>query len=203
MIADINNNYYVLFESAKQQMTFMGYLLTTVWIINICNWLLRSPLNILGIYPRSLWGLIGIFVSPILHANFNHLFFNTIPFFVLGMFLLALGKNFFIGVSVILIIVQGILVWSFGRKAIHIGASGIISGYFGFLLGMAYLYTTAISLVLAFIAVYYFGSIMLGIFPTSEKVSWESHLAGMLSGIGLIYCFWNFPQYEILMLQAF
>lgn len=203
MISDISNNYYSLFEAAKNQMPFMGYLLTVVWIVNILNWILRSPLNILGVYPRSLWGLMGIFFAPILHANFNHLFFNTIPFFVLGMFLLAMGKSFFIAVTISIAVMQGTLVWIFGRKYLHIGASGVISGYFGFLLGLAYLFPTAVSLVLGFITIYYFGSIMFGIFPSSEKISWESHLAGIISGVALIYLFWQYPYFEMRLLQAF
>ncbi len=136
MLTDISDNYTVLFQVAASQLPFMGYLLLVVWAINIFNWIFGSPFNLLGIYPRSLWGLMGIIFSPILHANFNHLFFNSIPFFVLGMFLLTLGQSFFIMVTICISLVQCTLVWLFARKAIHIGASGLISGYFGFILGV-------------------------------------------------------------------
>lgn len=203
MIADIGNNYNQLFAEAQRQLPFMSSILAIVWIVNILNWIMRSPLNILGIYPRSLFGLAGIFCAPFLHANFNHLFFNSIPFFVLGMFLLALGKALFIGVTVVIAITQGFAVWLFGRKYLHIGASGVISGYFGFLLGLAYFQPTVVSLILAFVLLYYFGTIILGILPTSEAVSWESHLTGLLAGVALIYVLWHYPQYEITMLQLF
>lgn len=203
MLADISNNYIDLFNVAKSQLPFMGYIMAALWGINIFNWVLGSPLNVLGIYPRSLWGLIGIIFAPILHGNFNHLFFNSIPLFVLGMFILMLGQKLFIGVTVILIIVEGLLVWLFGRKAIHIGASGVISGYFGFVLGLAYFYPTMISLILGFVTLYYFGSILLGLFPSSALVSWESHLAGMVSGVALVYILWHYPNYEILLLRIF
>ena len=81
MLADINNNYSELFFFAKSELPFMGYILLVMWAVNIFNWVLGSPLNILGIYPRSLFGLIGIIFAPILHGNFNHLFFNSIPLF--------------------------------------------------------------------------------------------------------------------------
>ncbi|HSX20356.1 MAG TPA: rhomboid family intramembrane serine protease [Gammaproteobacteria bacterium] len=203
MIADVSNNYSVIFQTAESQLPFMGYLLLCVWAFNIINWLFRSPLNLLGIYPRSAWGLLGIIFSPFLHANFTHLFFNSIPFFVLGMFLLTLGKSFFIAVSIIISISQGILVWLFGRKYIHIGASGVISGYFGFILGLAYLQPTMISILLAAVAIYYFGTILLGILPSAELVSWESHLAGLISGVVLVYVLWNYPQYELMMVNLF
>lgn len=203
MLADISNNYVDLFNTAKNQLPFMGYLMAALWGINIVNWVLGSPLNLLGIYPRSLWGLIGIIFAPILHGNFNHLFFNSIPLFVLGMFILMLGQNLFIGVTVILAIMEGLLVWLFGRKAIHIGASGVIAGYFGFILGLAYFYPTMMSLILGFVTLYYFGSILLGVFPSSALVSWESHLAGLVSGVVLAYLLWHYPYYERLLLNIF
>lgn len=203
MLADLNNSYVEIFAAARQQLPLMGYLLLYLWLINIINWILRSPLNRLGIYPRSAWGLLGIIFSPLLHADFNHLFFNCIPFFVLGMFILALGPGLFIGVTVLIILLQGILVWLCGRKYLHIGASGVISGYFGFILSLAYFYPTIISLILAFVAIYYFGSIMLGVFPTAELISWEAHLAGLISGILIAYVLYNYPAYELLLEKAF
>lgn len=203
MLADISNNYVSLFNAAKTQLPFMGYLMVCLWSINIINWAFGSPLNLLGIYPRSAWGLIGIICSPILHGNFNHLFFNSIPLFVLGMFILMLGKTLFIGITVVLAIMEGTIVWIFGRKALHIGASGVIAGYFGFVLGLAYFYPTMISLILGFVTVYYFGSILLGIFPSSALISWESHLAGIISGVTLAYILWHYPHYERLLISIF
>ena len=196
MLADINDNYNVLFTFAKSQLPFMGYILLITWAVNIVNWMLGAPLNLLGIYPRSLFGLMGIIFAPILHGNFNHLFFNSIPFFVLGMFILMLGQKLFIAVTFLIALLQGFLVWLFGRKYLHIGASGVISGYFGFVLGLAYFSPNVMSLVLAIITLYYFGSIIFGIIPTSELISWESHLAGLLAGIAVVYVFWQYPSFE-------
>ncbi len=203
MLANISNNYVDLFNVAKSQLPFMGYLMAALWGINIVNWTLGSPLNFLGIYPRTLWGLLGVIFSPILHGNFNHLFFNSIPLFVLGMFILMLGQKLFVSVTVILAVMEGLLVWLLGRKAIHIGASGVIAGYFGFILGLAYFYPTMISLILGFVTLYYFGSILLGVFPRSALISWESHLAGLVSGVALAYFLWYYPSYEILLLSIF
>lgn len=177
-----------VFAAARTQLPFMGWLLLALWAFNLVNWLLfGSRLNVLGIHTRNLFGLIGIPFSPILHANFNHLFWNTIPLFVLGMFILALGRDTFITVTVALVLAQGLLVWLFGSRGNHIGASGIISGYFGFIIGLAYYHPTIISLVLAGTALFYFGSILAGILPLKEGVSWEGHLFGLVSGFGLIY----------------
>lgn len=197
MISNIGVNYTDFFALAKLELPFMGNLLLGLWLFNIVNWLIGSRLNILGLYPRSAFGLVGIIFAPFLHGNFNHLFFNSIPFFVLGMFILALGQDVFIAVSVMIALIQGILVWLFGRKYLHIGASGVISGYFGFVLGLAYFYPTVISLVLGFVALYYFGSIIGGILPTSDLISWESHLAGLVAGIIVMYLMLFIPGFEV------
>ncbi len=171
---------------AKIQIFLYPWLLcfAALWAINIINWVvLGSRLNILGIYPRHLLGLIGIIFSPILHYNFNHLFFNSIPLFALGLGILAMGLETFYQTTIEIVLLGGLLVWLFGRRAIHIGASGLVSGYFGFIMANAYLNPTFTTFLLAAIVLYYFGSIFLGIIPQEEKVSWESHLFGFLSGI--------------------
>lgn len=204
MLSNITLNYQDFFAIAKTELPFMGNLLLVLWSINLINWfILGSRLNLLGLYPRSVHGVVGIICAPFLHANFNHLFFNTIPLFVLGMFILGLGQNVFIAVSIMIALLQGILVWLFGRKYLHIGASGVISGYFGFVLGLAYFYPTVITLVLALVAVYYFGSIIAGVLPMDEKVSWESHLAGLLSGVFVMYAMLFVPGFEQRVLAFF
>jgi len=154
-----------------------------LWGINIVNWIIGSPLNRLGLYPRRLSGLPGIVFSPFLHQDFNHLFFNSIPLFVLGLVLLAQNPETFYSATLSIIILGGLLVWLFGRSARHIGASGVISGYFGFIVVSAYLHPGILTFLLALLILYYFGSIFLGIFPQEEQVSWESHLLGFIAGI--------------------
>lgn len=174
-------NYF--FDKSQTVMTPWLIGIAALWVFNIINWLMGSVFNILGIYPRHFRGLIGIIFAPFLHQNFNHLFFNTIPLFALGLMLLSLGTALFAWVSVCVMGVGGLLVWVFGRRALHIGASGLVSGYFGFIVVAAYFQTSVITVLVAGIALYYFGGIFLGIFPKEEKVSWESHLYGFLSGI--------------------
>ncbi len=155
-----------------------------LWSIQILNWLCGYRLNQFGILPRTFRGLIGIVLSPFLHGNASHLFFNTIPLLVLACFILVGGKTLFFSVSISIILLSGFLVWLLGRRAIHIGASGLIMGYWGYLLVSAFLYPSLLTIVLAIVSVYYFGGLFFGLFPSSEKnVSWEGHLFGCLSGI--------------------
>lgn len=179
IVSDLNH----FFDQSQTIIIPWACVIAAMWVFNMVNWLTGSHFNALGIYPRNFKGLIGILFSPFLHQNFNHLFFNSIPLFALGLMVLSQGMALFAWVSVCVIGIGGILVWLLGRRALHIGASGVVSGYFGFILVAAYFQTSIITLLAASIALYYFGGIFLGIFPKEEKVSWESHLYGFLSGI--------------------
>lgn len=160
-------------------------ILGILWCIDIVNWLfLGSRLNYLGIYPRNKAGLIGIIFSPFLHRDFKHLLFNSIPLFFLGLALLVTdGTITFCWITCVIILVSGLCVWLFARKGLHIGASGLISGYFGYILASAYTHPGVITILMAILAIYYFGGIFIGIFPKEKHVSWEGHLFGILSGM--------------------
>lgn len=167
------------------------FLLTAIgimWIINFVNWwILGSWLNILGVYPRRLFGLIGIPTSPILHGHFNHLFFNTFPLFLLANLIMLKGYSVFFSVTAFIVFGSGIIVWIIGRPAFHLGASGLIMGYWSYLIIQAIQEQTAMSYVLGAISLYYFGGLLMDLFPDKREVSWEAHLAGFVSGIGAYY----------------
>lgn len=160
-----------------------------LWVIQIVNFILGYRLNIFGIYPRKIPGLIGIFCAPFLHGSFSHLFFNSIPLFVLIDFALANGLRQFQIITLIIMAISGLATWMFGRPGIHIGASSIIMGYFGYLLLNAYQHPSVMGVMLAIVCAYYFGGLLLSIFPQEEKTSWEGHLSGFLAGIAAVYVY--------------
>lgn len=178
LIATIHDNFELL----------LGIVLG-LWALHFINKLLGYRLNYLGILPRTPRGLIGIFFSPFLHGNANHLFFNTFPLLVLACLVLVGGRPLFWEVSITIILISGILIWLFGRRAIHIGASALITGYWGYLLINAYHQPSLMAIVLAIVCVYYFGGLFFGLFPSEDKVSWEGHLFGCIAGIAANYLF--------------
>ena len=121
-----------------ENLMFLSPLLIGLWLMQLVNWALDYRLNILGIYPRSWHGLVGIVFSPFLHGGFNHVFFNSVILFVLANFVLLGGRTEFYQVSITIFLLGGFAVWLFGRKAIHIGASGVVMGYLGYLLANSY-----------------------------------------------------------------
>jgi membrane associated rhomboid family serine protease len=195
---DFINDITAIVSQTQSNLPYLFFALGIMWGMYLLTKLLGNRLYILGILPRHPLGLIGIFFAPFLHGDFNHLFFNSVPFFILSAFLMISGLSFYLTVSLYLIILSGLLTWTFGRKAIHIGASAVITGYWSFLVMNAYEQGGFIATSLAIICVYYFAGIFFGIFPSKKGVSWEGHLFGLLAGIIIKLCLPWLPSVDFL-----
>lgn len=168
----------------KTTVTWIGGLIALMWGIEVLNLLMGHSLSrIAGIQPRTLMGLIGIPASPFLHFSIFHLLMNTIPFAILGGLICLQDKKLFVEVSLIVILVSGLAVWILGRSAVHVGASALIFGYFGFLLASGWYAKDLKSIIIALGVLVFYGGMISGILPLRAYVSWEGHLSGLLAGI--------------------
>ena len=139
-----------------------------------------------GIHPRSFDGLWpGIVAAPFLHVSNAHLANNLIALLILGgMSALVAGNKRFIAATVFIVLAGGALTWAFARSGSHIGASGLVFGYFGFIVGQGIFRQSLASLLIACVVTFFFGtSIFLGIVFPKGSISWEAHLAGALAGL--------------------
>lgn len=153
------------------------------WVTQVIKYLTGVTLAGWGILPRSVDGLIGIITAPLIHANFEHLIANTLPFFVLNCLLFIFYEKKAFTYLFLIWLTAGLFTWIIGRYASHIGASGIIYGLASFLVfGGILSKNWKLILVSIFVLVFYSGLIW-GIFPTERHISWEGHLAGALSGL--------------------
>ncbi|MBE9069566.1 rhomboid family intramembrane serine protease [Leptolyngbya cf. ectocarpi LEGE 11479] len=157
------------------------------WVVGVVNfaYLGGGLSRLLGIRPREPLGLLGILFSPILHRNAGHLIANTLPFAVLGWLVLLQGTDNFYAISVVIMLVSGLGTWFLGRPAIHLGASGLIFGYLGYLIARGYLEVTLMTLGLAFVVMLLYGDQVWTMLPDSDNtaLSWEGHLFGFLGGV--------------------
>lgn len=169
--------------SLKSELQLVGTLLLLVTAVEIVNLVLGRSLNSFGLVPRDAFGAIGIAFAPFLHGNLMHYFSNIIPLGIFSFLLLQHGAVRFWLVSISIIVMSGLLVWLFGRTASHVGASGLIFGYFGYLLVAGFV-SKEIKLILvsAFIAIFY-GGMIWGVLPGMPFVSWEFHLFGFIAGV--------------------
>ncbi len=163
-------------------------LIGLIWTVELINGLLGHRLGLYGIVPRNLEGLRGVLFWPFLHAGLPHLVANTVPLLILGGLASLQGSAVratrqFWEVTAEIAIVGGFGVWCFGRASIHIGSSGLIFGYFGFLLARAWYERKPGSMALALVTVFLYSGLIWGVLPTRGFVSWEGHLFGLLSGV--------------------
>lgn len=182
MLNELNANLALLIQQTQHNAYYLGIILLVLYGVLLITTLIPGFFY-LGIRPRHLLGLLGIFFAPFLHLNFNHLFFNSIPLIILSNFILINGLDYFLLVSLSITLISGLLVWCFAKPGIHIGASAVITGYWGLLVSNIYHQETLMSVMLGFVCVYYFAGIFLGVFPREKGVSWEGHLFGLLAGI--------------------
>lgn len=141
----------------------------------------------LAITPRTAKGLVGILVAPFLHANFAHLAANLPPFLVLGWLVLRRGESAFVETALIIAAAQGLLLWLCGRKAAHVGMSGVIFGFFAWLLGVAWFTHTTPDLLAAAGVIVFYGGMLAGVVPARAAVSWEGHFFGLIAGAALAW----------------
>ena len=168
----------------------LGLVLLIPWSLYFISSCITNRILLLGIIPRRLRGLPGIIFAPLLHANFNHIFFNSIPLIVLSCFILINGLYYYLIVTLL----SGSAIWCFAKNGLHIGASALITGYWGFLVANIYQHTTPLTIILGILSIYYFAGIFLGIFPKEKGVSWQGHLFGLLAGVVSSYLFKLYPQ---------
>jgi len=154
-----------------------------IWAVEVVNTLSGRQLTGLGVLPRHLSGLIGIPLSPFIHGSVSHAMVNTVPFLVLGGLVALRGVKAFVSVSVVVILCGGVSLWLFGRASYHIGASGLIFGYFGYLLARGWYERSTVAILTALLTFFLYGSLVWGVLPSRSFISWEGHLFGMLSGV--------------------
>lgn len=169
-------------------MSLRGLVLAVVfvYILELIDFILPGqPLDVFGVQPRSLFGLIGIPLMPFLHGGFGHLISNTIPFLILGWIVLRAEKENFILATTVIILLGGIGTWLIGSAGTHIGASGLIYGYFGYVMTRAIMERKPIWIAVGLAVGIFFSGMIFGVFPTfgNNQISWEGHLCGMLAGV--------------------
>ena len=167
----------------------LGVLLTLVvlaWGVEVLDVLIFKDLDRFGIRPRQVNGLPGVVLSPWLHVGWGHLIANTLTFLGLGLVVLYAEGRRFIGTTLMLVILSGLGTWLIGRgNSVHVGASGLIYGYFGYLLGRAFWERRLGWAIVGILVGVIYGGMIWGVVPTEGRVSWEGHLAGFVTGVWL------------------
>ena len=136
----------------------------------------------LALVPRRVDGLPGILTAPLVHGSFAHLAANTVPLLVLGGMVAVRGVARYLTVTLAVTVLGGLGVWTLARNAAHVGASGLIFGYFGFLVARGYYDRSPGAIAVSVVVAVVYGGMIAGVLPRDGQVSWEAHLFGLLAG---------------------
>jgi membrane associated rhomboid family serine protease len=154
-----------------------------IWLIALSDWALDLNSGEFGVRPRNAWGLPGILVAPLLHADFMHLIANTPPLLALGTAMLYLYPAAAPIVLPAIYLGPGIAVWIFGRDSVHLGASGLVYGLAAYIFVAGLLRRDRRAIAASLLVSFVYGALLWGVLPIKSGVSWETHLAAALVGV--------------------
>lgn len=171
----------------RLQVKTLAVIVAGLWLVEIADQVVfGGSLDGLGIRPRQTSGLWGILFAPFLHGDFAHLISNTLPFITLSWLIMLRSTEDWLAVTLIAAVVGGLGTWLLGApSSVHIGASGVIFGYFGFLLLRGYFERSLVAIAFSVLVFFLYGSILWGVLPRLDgaPISWEGHLFGFIGGV--------------------
>ena len=167
----------------KPRVSVLFAAVALVWAVSLYGLLVDENLvYALAVVPRRFDGLAGVLGAPLVHGSFAHLAANTLPLLILGGMVAVRGVGYYVSATLSIAVLGGLGLWVFGRSAAHVGASGLIFGYFGLLVGRGYYERSLQSVAVAILVAVVYGGMLAGILPRDPGVSWEAHLFGLLAG---------------------
>ena len=171
-------------RSLKSQTMTLGGSVSSLWATFGVNTLLGGGLLQFGIVPRTTNGLLGILAAPFLHANLNHLLANTVPFLLFGWLVMLRDRRHFLPVALYSMLGAGLLAWLLGAPgSVHVGASGVVFGFLGFLLLSGWYARSFASIAISVLVAVVWGGTIAGVLPGTPGVSWQGHLGGFIGGV--------------------
>ncbi|MDN5725956.1 MAG: rhomboid family intramembrane serine protease [Propionibacteriales bacterium] len=161
-----------------------GLLVAAMWVLELVDTALGGALDLLGIRPRDPDSLASILVAPWLHVDWQHLISNSVPFFLLGFFILGDSWREWLTAIAAAILASGLAVWLFSAPgSLTIGASGIVFGWFGYLGLRGFLSRNTQQIVISVLVLILYGGMLAGLLPGQAGISWQGHLGGLAGGL--------------------
>lgn len=186
---------YTFFKFTPSVWIVPSILVLLMWMAFYVNNSFNLNLNQFGILPRTTHGLTGVFASPFLHGNLQHLVNNTLPMFILSAALVYFYRDLSLKIIVFGILFSGLLTWLIGRNNYHIGASGLIYVLVSFIFFKGFFTQYYRLVALSFAVVLLYGGMVWYMFPDVDNtISWEGHLTGFITGLSLAL-YYKTPNY--------
>jgi membrane associated rhomboid family serine protease len=162
----------------------LGAIVLVMWLVEVANALDGYRLDRDGIYARNITRFWGILSSPFIHASFQHLFDNTIPFVVLGLIIALQGARRLLIVTGFIAVIGGLGTWLIGPgNASTIGASGIVFGYATYLMARGFFDRRLGEIAIGMLVALVWGAVLLASLVPHTGISWQDHLCGAVAGL--------------------
>jgi len=177
-------------EARKAFFLMVGFI-GLIWVLQVANWADHYRLDFdYGILPRSIGRLPEILTAPFLHFSWDHVEGNSGPLFVFGLLAAYRGVVKFLGVTLLVAITSGLAVWLFqSNNELTVGASGLIFGYFGYVLSRGLIDRNLIDALAAVVMALSYAYILTVAIPGTPGVSWIGHLGGLIGGVAAGWIF--------------
>jgi membrane associated rhomboid family serine protease len=174
----------VSLAKVRDALVVVASFVVLLWVIQALNWADGYQLDTFGIQPHSIAHLGGIFTAPLLHVSWQHIEGNSVPLLVLGFLAAYRGVARFATVTLIVAVASGLTVWLFqSGGSVTVGASGLVFGYFGYVLARGVLSRNWADIGAAVLAGGTYYTILLVAVPGTPGVSWLDHLGGLAGGV--------------------
>jgi membrane associated rhomboid family serine protease len=169
----------------RDAVVVMAGFLALIWALQVFNWADGYRLDAdFAIVPMHLSRLPDIFTAPFLHFSWQHIEGNSLPLFVLGVLAAYRSLGRFLVVSLIVLVTSGLAVWLFQSSSEPtVGASGLIFGYFGYVLVRGFLDRNLVDIFVGIVAGVLYWTILEVAIPGTQGVSWIGHLGGLVGGV--------------------
>jgi len=179
----------VLAEARKALFVMVGFL-ALIWIIQIANWADHYHLTYdYGIQPRDVASLPDILSAPFLHFNWAHIEGNSGPLFIFGFLAAYRGVARFFGVTALVILTSGLGAWIFESPgSVGAGASGVVFGYFGYIMVRGFFDRHAIDMLLGAVMALCFAYQFTVLLP-QNGIGWQAHIGGLAGGVAAGWVF--------------
>jgi membrane associated rhomboid family serine protease len=179
----------------RDALIVMGVFLAVIWVLQVANWADGYRLDSeFGILPEHVSRLGDIFTAPLLHFSWQHIEGNSVPLFVLGVLAAYRSIGRFLLVSLIVVLTSGLAVWLFQpSNELTVGASGLIFGYFGYVLVRGFFDRSLVDIGVGLAAGVLYWTILQVAIPGTPGVSWIGHLGGLVGGVLAAWLLRNAP----------
>jgi membrane associated rhomboid family serine protease len=160
-------------------------LLGACWAVEVVNYGDDGALtNRYGIQAHRTDAIWHIFTAPFLHANLDHIMANSVPLAIFGFLAALRGVARWVTVSLIIMVASGLGVWFLAAPGtVTVGASGLIFGYFGYLLARGFVEHRLFDIVVGLVIALFYGTMIFGALPGQPGISWQAHLFGLIGGV--------------------